>query len=195
MNTSHEAYIEAILFFRAVPVKISELTTLLAIPETEIYTALDRLEMQLAGRGLQLVHKDNAVLLTTSKDTAGLIEKIAQEDLEKDLGKAGLETLAIILYRGPVTRSDIDYIRGVNSNFILRNLMIRGLVEKVVNPEDKRGFLYKPTFELLSYLGITRVEDLSEYSIVRQEIEGFEHNSNEDKNDKEEEYGPESTTE
>jgi segregation and condensation protein B len=75
----------------------------------------------------------------------------------KDLGKAGLETLSIILYQGPISRAEIDYIRGVNSNFILRNLLIRGLIERVENPHDQRSFLYKPTLELISYLGLSKI--------------------------------------
>ena len=94
---------------------------------------------------------------------------ILQKDV-KDLGKAGLETLSIILYRGPATRRDIDYIRGVNSQFILRNLLIRGLVEKIQNPDDQRTFFYKPTFQLLSYLGIGKLEDLPEYLTMKNDL-------------------------
>ena len=75
-----------------------------------------------------------------------------------------METLAIILYKGSVTRSEIDYIRGVTSTFILRNLAIRGLVEKYINEEDKRTVLYKPTIDLLSYLGVESTEKLPSFS-------------------------------
>jgi segregation and condensation protein B len=89
------------------------------------------------------------------------------------LGKAGLETLAIILYQGPISRADIDYIRGVNSQFIVRNLLIRGLIERVDNPTDARSFLYKTTLDLLSHLGISKIQDLPEYDQVRRDIDGF----------------------
>jgi segregation and condensation protein B len=84
---------------------------------------------------------------------------------------AGLETLSIVLYLGPVSRSEIDYIRGVNSNFILRNLLMRGLVERIEHETDKRSLKYRPTFELLSFLGIGSVEELPEYETTRAEIE------------------------
>jgi chromosome segregation and condensation protein ScpB len=72
-----------------------------------------------------------------------------------------------------LSRREIDYILGVNSNFILRNLLVRGLVEKIDNPKDQRSFLYRPTFDLLSYLGISRIDDMPEYSSVKKELEAF----------------------
>jgi segregation and condensation protein B len=116
--------------------------------------------------------------LGTSKDISSLIETLSKEELVKDLGKAGLETLSIILYQGPISRAEIDYIRGVNSNFILRNLLIRGLVERVENPNDQRSFLYKPTLELISYLGLSKITDLPDYETVRKDIEQYKQNEN-----------------
>ena len=96
-----------------------------------------------------------------------------KEELSRDIGKAGLETLSIIIYRGPISRREIDYIRGVNSTFIIRNLLIRGLVEKVQAEKDQRSFLYKPTLELLSFLGVRNFEELPDYAAVRVELEKF----------------------
>jgi len=93
--------------------------------------ALKNLETSLSDRGIVLVTKEDEVTLGTAKDTSELIEKLTKDELVRDLGKAGLETLSIIIYQGPISRAEIDYIRGVQSNFILRNLMIRGLVEKI----------------------------------------------------------------
>jgi segregation and condensation protein B len=166
-----EAQIEAILFWKGEPVPVAKLAQILKKSNDEITAALVLLEKNLEGRGLELVYNEGSVLLGTHKDASSLIEALTKEELMKDLGKAGLETLSIILYRGPVARRDIDYIRGVNSNFILRNLLIRGLVEKVQSTTDERVFLYKPTFELLSYLGISKLEDLPEFQDVRREIE------------------------
>jgi segregation and condensation protein B len=135
------------------------------------------LEAVLKGRGLTLVQTDEEVMLGTAKELSPLIEKLTKDELSRDLGKAGLETLSIILYQGPITRAEIDYIRGVNSQFIVRNLLIRGLVERVENPKDARSFLYKTTLELLSHLGISKIEDLPEYEAVRKEIESFKENA------------------
>ncbi len=174
-----DAQLEAILFWKGEPLSFAKLSELLKKDEAEIKAALTELEQKLTNRGIQLIYKEDEVMLGTHKDMSALIETLIKEDLVKDLGKAGLETLSIILYQGPVSRRDIDYIRGVNSNFVLRNLLIRGLIEKVTNPQDQRSFVYKATFQLLSYLGISKIEDLPEYNEVRKEIAHHEQQSQE----------------
>lgn len=170
-----ESKIEAILFYKAEPVKIKELAKMLGEDEQSVKNNISILEKSLEGRGLCLIYNNDSVMLATSPLAKGLVEKLLKEDLEKDLGKAGLETLSIVLYMGPIKRSEIDYIRGVNSTFILRNLLIRDLVERVDNPEDQRSFLYRPTFNLLSHLGVSRVEDLPEYVKTRADLESFKN--------------------
>lgn len=168
MQTS--AQIEAILFYKAAPVSVSELARIIGVTEDAITEGLGELESSLSTRGIRLLRKGNEVLLGTAPDASAQIEALIKDELAKDLGKAGLETLSIILYRGPISRADIDYIRGVNSTFVLRNLLIRGLVERVPHPTDQRAYLYQATFELLGYLGVTRIEELPEYSEVNNEI-------------------------
>lgn len=155
--------IEAILFYQAEPIQIARLTQLLKRTEGDVRDALNVLEERLNTTGVRLMRSSDEVTLGTSPDASALIEAMTKEELSKDLSKSALETLAIVLYKGPITRAEIDYIRGVNSTFILRNLLIRGLVEKVENPKDQRSFLYKSTFALLEYLGITKTEELPEY--------------------------------
>lgn len=168
-----DAKIEAVLFWKAEPMALSKLAKIFAVTIDEIKKTLPILETKLQGRGVALVIKDDEVALRTTSDASGLIEGLAKEELTRDLGKAGLETLSIVLYQGPISRREIDYVRGVNSNFILRNLLVRGLVEKIDNPKDQRSFLYRPTFDLLSLLGISKIDDLPDYPSVRKEIETF----------------------
>lgn len=175
-----EKQIESALFFKGEPVSIKNLGKLLDTPREHIDEALKTLETKLRDRGIVLVRHEDEVTLATSPETSSVIEKITKEELARDLGKAGLETLSIVLYHGPLARRDIDYIRGVNSNFILRNLLIRGLVEKVANPDDQRAFLYKPTLSLLSFLGIKSITDLPEYENVRSELEAVQETANKD---------------
>ncbi len=170
-----EKQLEAVLFWYGEPVSIKKLGQIFGKKEDEISAALKILETNLSGRGIALIFKDDEVALSTSKDASELIEKLTKEELVKDLGRAGLETLSIIIYQGPLSRAEIDYIRGVQSNFILRNLMIRGLVEKVPNPKDQRSFLYKPTFELLSFMGVTKIEDMPEFAKAKEEIESYKN--------------------
>lgn len=168
-----EAQIEAVLFWKAEPVSRKFLAEALGRPEAEILAALQNLERQLGERGVVLMWKDEEVLLGTKSEAGELIERLTKEELGKELGKAALETLAIVLYQAPVTRARIDYIRGVNSSFILRHLQIRGLVERIPNPADARGFLYRPTFDLLQHLGVAKVEDLPEFEALAVKLKEF----------------------
>ena len=168
-----DAKIEALLFYKGETMKVKELVKLLDADQDAVENALSELKEKLSGRGVRLIRKEDEVQLATSPEISDLIEQIRKDELTKDLGKAGAETLAIVLYKGPITRAEIDYVRGVNSTFILRNLLIRGLVEKVSNPKDQRSFLYKPTLELLSFLGISSIEELPEFDTVQSELEKF----------------------
>ena len=174
-----DAYIEAVLFFKGEAVSIKKLSEILVKSPEEIEAGLKVLEGKLQGRGVKLIRIENEVALGTAGKADELIEKLTKEELSRDIGKAGLETLSIIIYRGPISRREIDYIRGVNSTFIIRNLLIRGLVEKVPAEKDQRSFLYKPTLELLSHLGVEKIEDIPEYNKVKEEIKKFEESEKE----------------
>lgn len=176
----HALQIEALLFWKGEPVSRAWLAKSIGISDEEVSVTLTHLSETLKGRGVTLVIKDDEVMLGTDPSTSALIEKLTKEELQKDLGKAGLETLSLVIYHGPIARRDIDYIRGVNSNFILRNLLVRGLVEKVTNPSDQRSFLYKPTFELLSLLGLSKIEEIPEYAAVRAELDAFKQQKEKD---------------
>lgn len=165
--------IESILFWKAEPISIKRLSVLLGENEEAVKASLDELDVMLKERGIRLIRKDDGVAIGTAPEASSLIEKLSKEEFSRDIGKAGLETLSIILFYGPIARRDIDYIRGVNSTFIIRNLLIRGLVERLEDERDQRVFLYKPTFDLLMHLGISKVEDLPDYHSVREEFNSF----------------------
>ncbi len=173
MELQHK--IEAVLFWKAEPIKIAKLATLLHVSDKDIEQGLISLKQNLSNRGITLIQTQDEVMLGTAKEHSHIIEQLTKDELIRDLGRAGLETISIILYQGPISRADIDYIRGVNSQFIIRNLLIRGLVERIDNPKDARSFLYKPTVDLLAHLGISKIEDLPEYEQVRQDIESFKN--------------------
>ncbi len=161
-----ESKIEGLLFYKGEPVEIKEIAKLLDVKIEEVKDALETLKSNLAGRGMMLMEKNDEVMLATSSELAPILEKIRKDELTKELSKASLETLAVIIYKKGATRSEIDYIRGVNSNFILRNLSIRGLVEKITDPGDQRRYIYRPTFELLSFLGVPSVENMPDFEKV-----------------------------
>jgi segregation and condensation protein B len=181
MKPTLSAQIEAILFWKAEPISVKKLATLCGVSETEVTAAIAELKASLetGNRGITLIQRgidgdaEAEVTLGTAAALSDVIEKLTKEELMRDLGKAGLETLSIILYQGPISRAEIDYIRGVNSQFIVRNLLVRGLVERRENPKDQRSFLYASTLELIAHLGLTKIEDLPDYEGVRRDIEGF----------------------
>ncbi len=168
--------IEALLFFKNEPITVKKIAAAIEKTEKEVEDALAQIEASFATRGIRLMRNGNEVMLATAPEASDLIAKITKEELTRDLGKAGLEVLSIILYKGPISRREIDYIRGVNSNFIVRNLLVRGLVEKTESKEGERSFTYKPTFELLSYMGINKIEDMPEYTNMQKELGAFKAN-------------------
>jgi len=161
-----DAKVEALLFFKGEPLSVKKIAKLFKVKDKEVGDALEILNEKFQGRGLQLIFKEGEVMLGTHKDLGPFFETLRKEELTKELSKASLETLSVILYKDGVTRGDIDYIRGVNSSFILRSLLVRGLVERKTHSADSRKYVYKPTFDLLSFLGLSKIEDLPEYSEV-----------------------------
>jgi segregation and condensation protein B len=175
--TAHtrEQQIEAYLFFKGEPVTMKEIARDLKCTEEEIQSAILNLEdTHIAEkRGIVIVQYDGVFTLGTHPDTSDVITQLTKEELQRDLGKSALETLTIILYQGPITRSKIDHIRGVNSNFILRNLLMRGLVSRVPDPTDERSFVYTPSLDLLTHLGISKIEELPDFEQVGATLKTF----------------------
>jgi segregation and condensation protein B len=165
-----EQKIEAILFFKGESVPLSKLADILKVSKEEINEAILNLKKNLENRGVVLIENDNEITLGTTPDLSKLIEDLQKEELNRDLSKANLETLSIVLYKNGVTRAEIDYIRGVNSSFTLRALSVRGLVEKTIDAKDNRRFIYKPSFELLSFMGVKSIEELPDYAEVSNSL-------------------------
>jgi len=176
--------IEALLFFKGEPVTLGFLAKTLAVSEDKVITGLSELEQTLSTRGIILMQNGGEYMLATAPQMSVTIEKILKDEISKELGKAGLETLAIVLYRGPVLRSEINYLRGVNSNYILRALLVRGLIEKV--DQGGRSTAYRPTFELLSYMGVSNVGDLPGYEETAKAVDEFHEVNDKDKNNNDE---------
>ncbi len=166
-----EAKIEAILFFKGEPMSRKKLSEILKMNIVEINDGIEKLKENLKNRGIVLQEKENEIMLGTAPELSKLIEDLQKEELNRELSKASLETLSIILYKNEVSRSEIDYIRGVNSSFTLRALSVRGLIDKATDAKDSRRYIYKPSFELLSFMGIKSVEELPDYHEVNNSIE------------------------
>jgi segregation and condensation protein B len=168
-----DSYIESVLFLEGEPVKIKKLAEILGKKEKEIEAGIEILGKKLEDRGIRLVRKGDEIMLSTAPEASKICEEISKEEFNKDIGKAGLEVLSVVIYRSPVSRADIDYIRGVNSSFTLRNLMVRGLLERKTNPKDSRSYLYSPSFQFLQFLGVENINKLPEYENFKKSIEQF----------------------
>lgn len=169
MELSQE--IEGVLFYKACPVKKSALCKIFSIDRETLDVSLQSLTKQLNNGPICLAETETEVQLVTAVELDALIESIRKDDMRRDIGKAGAETLAIIVYKGPISRSEIDRIRGVNSSFILRNLLIRGLIERGV---DKNNSVFNVTTMLLSHLGINNKTELPNYASTLDQLEKFE---------------------
>lgn len=170
--TNHKSIIESLLFVSGEPVALKNIARLLDISADEVEKSVEDLSKEYKeNRGLKILNKDGEVQLVTSPENSEFVAKFMKRDMEQDLSRAALETLSIIAYRGPISRPAIEEIRGVNSSFSLRNLLLRGLIERVDNQKDKRSFLYKISFDFLKLLGVQKNEDLPDYENLNNIIQ------------------------
>jgi segregation and condensation protein B len=165
-----KSQILSILFVAGKPVTIKELLDVLEISEEELKTAVADLVAVNQTSGIILLAHDNKLQLASSPENSSLVKKFLSLELREKLTESALETLAIILYRQPVSKAEIENIRGVNSQYILRQLLIRGLIEKVQSPSDKRMQLYKTTLEFMQHLGISDVKQLPDFEELTKNI-------------------------
>jgi len=125
-----------------------------------------------------LIEIGDEVQLGTAAETTAFVEKLVKEEFSDQLSPAVLETLAIVAYRGPVTRSEIEFIRGVNSSYILRTLLIRGLIAREPDPQRQNVWLYKPSFELMRFMGIASAAELPDYETLSKKLSELADNQN-----------------
>ncbi len=168
--------IEGLLFYKSAPQKKASLLKIYSVSNEELDVAIKHLANRLLVGATRLIETDSEIVLAAAPELAPFIEQIRKADVKNDIGKAGAETLAIVLYRGPVSRSEIDRVRGVNSSFILRNLLIRGLVER--NSVGKgSGYTFSVTPALLSNLGVTNSSAMPEFARITDALEKFDHHA------------------
>lgn len=164
--------LESLLFVSGDPVGFDRLAKALAVPEEAIHDGLKQLGERYAtdrASGLMLISNKKTVVLATKPENASVLETLTKSTLQESMSKAALEVLAIIAYRAPVSRAEIDAIRGVNCSFTLRNLLLRDLISREGNPGDSRGYLYQPTLRFLQVLGLKTVSELPSYEILSED--------------------------
>lgn len=162
--------IESILLFKGQPVSYNEMGALLDKNPEEIKSVIKEISATYQERGMSIIYNDHECELVTNKDQADLIFKLQKQETESELSTASLETLSIILYMGPISRSMIDFIRGVNSQFTLRSLLVRGLIEK--DPNSKTP-LYIASLDTIKFLGLNKVDELHNFKEIKHELAQF----------------------
>jgi segregation and condensation protein B len=155
-----EAQLEALLFVAERPLTRREIGTIAGVDRASVDARLGDLEVSLADRGIRLVLSGDRVELVTAPDAGALIARYVGADAIR-LSPASLETLAIVAYRQPVTKSAVERIRGVDSDYTIRTLLHRRLVVELGRSEAPgRPFLYGTSFEFLERFGLTSLDEL-----------------------------------
>ncbi len=163
------AQAHALLYASGEPLSKKHLVELLHISAGELPKVVAALEQSLSQSGITLIETATEIELRTSPEAAELVKKLREGELTRDLGKASLETLAVVAYQGGATRGEVDWVRGVNSTASLRTLLMRGLIEGKEDAADKRRIRYSVTTEALAHIGVARVEDLPRAEELRAE--------------------------
>lgn len=163
--------VEALLFVYGDPLDIKRISKTISASEKEVKNALAELEGEYAKeeRGLRLIISGDKVQLVTKMEFSGLLESFVKEEFDENLTPAALETLSLIAFLGPISRPKVDYYRGVNSSYSIRNLLMRGLIEKT-SDSGQHLVMYQTSFDLLKHLGISKPEDLPDYQKYRELI-------------------------
>ena len=164
MNTNLKNQIESLLFISHKPLSVKELSKATNTKVEEVQMALGEIEndYQLKSGGISVLKIDDKFQFVTSSDSSEAVKKFIKNEITGELTKPSLETLTIIAYRAPISKAELELIRGVNCSVIIRNLLIRGLIEAKDDPK-KMAIKYSITFEFLKYLGLNKPEDLPDF--------------------------------
>lgn len=169
MDHSLTAKIETLLFIAQRPLPYKKIAQLTGHSLEDVKEVLEQLaaSSEKEERGIVLMlHNDQAEFVSNPL-LAGLVREYTKEEVSGELTRAGLETLTIIAYRGPLTKTQIEQIRGVNCTIVLRNLAMRGFVETVSEKDGEKQ--YTPSFDFLRHLGVSRVTDLPDYDTLHSD--------------------------
>lgn len=158
------AILEAMLFVSTQKENIEKLARILNVKTQDIEEALAVIEKDRSKRGIMIMEHNGQIQMVSNPRYAVWIQKYQQKDLRGELSPLALETLAIIAYQGPISRYQIEEIRGVNSIFVLRNLLRRGLVERKIKGKKVE---YQITADFLRHLGLNKTIELPKYNEFR----------------------------
>jgi segregation and condensation protein B len=163
--------IESLLFVSNKPLTLKQIAKFSGSSEPDAQAALQELASKRNSSGVVLLDAPDGYQLATNSENTEVVKNFLNADLRESLTEATVEVLAIIGYRQPISKAEIESIRGVNSQYSLRALLMRGLIEKIPNPNDARGSMYQVTTEFLQQMGITSVADLPDFNELVAKIQ------------------------
>ncbi len=176
METSLEAQLESILFVSGQALSLRRLAKLCGRGRAEVEVVLEKIRAKFnrPDSGIHILINGDEVRMVINPENAVVVEDLIKAEVNSELTKPQLETLTIIAYRGPITKLEIEQIRGVNCGLILRNLIIKGLVEVKENKISENN-VYRMSSKFMQHLGITDVKQLPDYDKLSQaeEIEEY----------------------
>ncbi len=164
---SLKSQIESVLFISNQPVSFKRLSEVISVPVRQIEEAVTQLvaDYAVSEHGMLIQRNEHSAQMVTAPDNAALVAAFIKEETTGELSRASLETLTIIAYRGPITRAELEQIRGVNCAVIVRNLLMRGLIE-ATEDKQKMQTTYAVTLDFLKFLGAAEVSDLPDYQVL-----------------------------
>jgi len=166
-NKEIENKIEALLFVSPTSISVNQLATLMNLKIKIVELAIKNLEISYKSSGLRLQENKGRYQLTTSPEFSDLIEEYLGLEENTTLSQAALEALAIVAYKQPITRPEVDEIRGVNSDGVMRNLLNKGLIQELGRAEGLgRAILYGTTSEFLQFFGISTLKELPPIELI-----------------------------
>lgn len=170
MSQNLKSQLESLFFIATRPLTIKEIAKLTGEKLEIVETAVEELRTyyQKENKGIQIIKHNSQFQMVSSSKNSDLIQSFIQDETSGELTRPSLETLTIIAYREPVSKLDLDRIRGVNCSLILRNLLVRGLVKAEKNKAQEETF-YSVTLDFLRFLGVNDITELPDYDKLSQE--------------------------
>lgn len=156
---------ESLLFVSLKPLSLKELAAAIQAPAKELEGALDELiaDYSQGDRGLAIIKNNGQYQLTTAADNAALVQEFLKDETSGELSQPSLEALTIIAYRGPIAKLELERIRGVNCSLIIRNLLLRGLIEEKFEKSKNENY-YTVTHDFVRFLGLGSIEELPDFT-------------------------------
>ena len=169
------AKIEALLFVASEPASVEQLAQVLHASEGAVEEALEGLVARYQERGLRVQRIHHQVQFVTAPEASADVQHFLGLDASTRLSTAALEALALVAYRQPITRAQIEATRGVNCDGVLRTLLSHGLIAPIGRLEQAgRPIIYGTTFEFLQYFGLTDLSQLPSLEALASPLEGSE---------------------